>query len=97
MVESAGTYVYLPDARTPPMLEQVGGKALGLSRLQRLGCEVPAWFALTADAFGVSHQGRADAGEVAPEVMAEVEAAVRQLELSGGYLAVRSSATCRGW
>lgn len=85
MVESAGSYVYLPDANAPPTLEQVGGKALGLFLLQEIDCEVPAWFAITTGANRVPETER-------PALMAEVEATVQRLEMTGGYLAVRSSA-----
>jgi pyruvate,water dikinase len=71
-----------------------GGKAGALRALQDAGLPIPPWFAVAPGAFHASH--RPDYGlaalEPAPEVAAEVRAALAALEGAGDRFAVRSSA-----
>ena len=96
------SYVFMPDAGSPPSPNDVGGKALGLYHLQQAGFEVPPWFVLTSATWSTAQQQRTaspcetDPGSenlsLPPEVRLEIEEASRLLGLSDGLLAVRSSA-----
>jgi pyruvate, orthophosphate dikinase len=62
-------------------VSRYGGKATGLARMARAGIPIPPAFVIGTDAF---HRFRADTGQIAPDVMAEVDLAMRRLEASCG-------------
>jgi rifampicin phosphotransferase len=89
-------------------LEELGGKALALLRLERAGLSVPPWFVIAPSAFRASlsrEQIEALTSErperlnselislkPSEEVLREVEEALRNLGCNGSRFAVRSSA-----
>jgi phosphoenolpyruvate synthase/pyruvate phosphate dikinase len=64
-----------------------GGKARALARAVRAGLPVPEWCVVSSDAFAAAGEG----STIAPEVLAEIEAAVRSLGPRGDAVAVRTS------
>jgi phosphohistidine swiveling domain-containing protein len=88
--------------------DELGGKGYGLAQLQEGGFLVPGWFAVSPRAFEDSlndRQRRAlEGGHIqeirsaledvvlSPRVLAELNAALRELSHNGGEYAVRSSA-----
>jgi rifampicin phosphotransferase len=77
---------------------EVGGKARALAALDGAGFPVPAWFALTPDAFRASTTAGGDGDLPAdlapsPEVREEIDRALAALCPNGESVAVRSSAT----
>src|SRR6476660_5725280 len=86
---AAGAWIYRPVAGGPlPPVDQVGGKAHQLARLEAARANVPAWLCLTTAAF----DALAATAELPPEFRAGVIAALREAGLWEKTLAVRSSA-----
>ena len=89
-------------------LQELGGKALALLRLDRAGLPVPAWFVISPEAFTASltreqvealtsgrpEQMKSELLSLQPsdEILREVENALRDFGCDGGRFAVRSSA-----
>jgi rifampicin phosphotransferase len=85
--------IFIPDLTTPSQESLVGGKAHNLALMVAGGFAVPPFFILTAAAYRSAQRSSDPHGvELAPELLAALDAALERTGLRDAMLAVRSSA-----
>jgi phosphohistidine swiveling domain-containing protein len=98
MSDETSAWTWRCPPENPPDAGLVGGKALGLWHLERLGCRVPRWLVLTTRAHraalraGRGHGSGAGMLQLPPGVREELQSALAAAGLAEALLAVRSSA-----